>query len=114
MNLQTLFPTPFVQIENPYLAARVRPLINTILDDPQYHSSIMNYTSTFDPMNKIEDQIELAQPLVSMKEYLFDLGVAFLNQAGYQTDLCTWAANYILIESIKDKVTRSIYTQVTL
>ena len=87
MNLQTLFPTPFVQIENPYLAARVRPLINTILDDPQYHSSIMNYTSTFDPMNKIEDQIELAQPLVSMKEYLFDLGVAFLNQAGYQTDL---------------------------
>jgi uncharacterized protein (TIGR02466 family) len=87
MNIHGLFPTPFAQIENPYLAHRVRPFIKDILDNPDLKSPYFAYTSTFDPTCSLEQKIDLDPVLLDMKQYLFELGTDFLKQIGYRTDL---------------------------
>jgi len=87
LKIENLFPVPFAQIENPYMAAKVRPFIKDILDDPNNHSNVMNYTSTFDPIHKIENRLDLDPCLLDMKDYLFGLGRDFLTKIGYNINL---------------------------
>ena len=84
MIITPVFPTAIGRVENPFLAQRVRPVIHTILDDERNHSQGMSYPSTHDPVNPYpsrEPQLE------SMREYLHDLAVDYVQQLGYRTDL---------------------------
>jgi len=95
MQIHGLFPTPFAQLENPYLAYKARSSITSILDNPELKSQYFAYDSTFNPTQRLEDMIELDDALVYMRDYLFELGVDFLKEIGYRTDLMNLSCNLV-------------------
>lgn len=83
MNIRGIFPTAVAELEDPFLAHRVRNEVHAVID-AQGNSPYFAYPSTFDPTQPLQ---ELAPVLEEMRETLHLLSVEFLSTIGYRTDL---------------------------
>ena len=83
MNITPIFPTAFAQIENPFLAHRVREQSHALVDATGT-SPFFAYPSTFDPTTPEQ---KLEPVLEEMRLHLHNLSVEFLSTIGYRTDL---------------------------
>lgn len=86
MKVESLFPTAFCQLENPFLAARLKKPVEDILSDEELLSPFLTYDSTFDPRCQIEDKIELPKVFDEFKEYAYNNSINFLSKIGYDVD----------------------------